>query len=236
MAMSDRDLRRRVRELGDALKRAAQWQGSSIAVDGNKDDFVYESLCYLSVGVAATSHFTLTLVLRPNPKSGQPIPLFPKKPGYKKNFSFLVLKGSDGQIAFELCPGIFVKDRHGKRRAPDINLLCASSEEQPGHADLRAIWDAKYVYDETKRLADTAVSDFVVTFEELGSPNAPAAWIAHMPIQAFRDSGLITNGCPSTEVPAMLALRKIRETSGFPKMPVTRPELTDPTAAVVVGR
>jgi hypothetical protein len=221
--MSDLDLVRRVRQLGSALQRAARWQGSSIEVDGAKDDFVYELLCYVSAAVAATSHFTVALVLRPHPKLKHMVPLFPRKPGCKKNFSLLLLKGSGGQIQFELCPGIFVEDRHGKRRAPDINLLCANAGEEPGHLHLRAMWDAKYVQDETQRLADTAVSDFVVTFEEFGSPAAPVSWSKIIGIKAFTESGLITNGCPSTERPAMLKQRKVYETSGFPKKPSTRP-------------
>jgi len=168
--MSDADLVLRIRGLGDALKRAARWQGSPIAVDGAKDDFVYELLCYFTVAVASANHFKVALTLRKHPTTGKLAPLFPKKPGRKKNFSFLALTEASGQPGFELCPGIFITDRHGKRRAPDINLLCAAAAIDPAHTDLCAIWDAKYVYDETKRLADTAVSDFVYTFEELGYP------------------------------------------------------------------
>lgn len=221
--MSDSDLVRRVRELGESLARAARWQGSAIEVDGAKDDFVYELLCYLTIAVATSSNFTVTLVLRQHPKLEQLAPLFPKKPGNKGNFSFLVLRETDGQIAFELCPGISIKDRYGKRRAPDISLLRANSGDDPAHVDLYGIWDAKYVQDEASRLADTAVSDFVFTFEELGSPVPPSKWTDHVTIQAFRGSGLLTNGCPSTEPPATLTQRKICETSGFPKKPNSRP-------------
>jgi hypothetical protein len=221
--MSDADLVRRVRELGSALRRAAQWQGSSIEVDSAKDDFVYELLCYVSAALAATTHFNVTLVLRPHPKSKKLVSLFPRKPGCKKNFSLLLLKGLGDQIVFQLCPGIFVEDRHGKRRAPDINLLAADAAEDPAHLHLLAMWDAKHVRDQTQRLADTAVSDFVVTFEELGSPVPPGSWANAIGMQAFFASGLITNGCPSTERAAMLKQRKVSETSGFPEMPVTRP-------------
>jgi hypothetical protein len=114
-------------------------------------------------------------------------------------------------------------DRHGKRRAPDINLLGANAAEDPSYLHLCAMWDAKYVQDETRRLADTAVSDFVITFEELGSPAPPGNWSSVIGTQAFLESGLITNGGPSTERPAMLKQRKVSETSGFPKNPSTRP-------------
>jgi hypothetical protein len=221
--MSDQDLVRRVRKLGDALKRAAQWHGSSIEVDGAKDDFVYELLCYICAALASTGYFKPTLVLRQHRKSKKMVPLFPKKPGCKKNFSLLLLSRPDAKSEFELCPGIFVVDRHGKRRAPDINLLCANAADEPSHQHLCAIWDAKYVRDATQRLADTAVSDFVVTFEELGSPAAPENWSKVIGMQAFLASGLITNGCPSTEKQAMLRQRKISETSGFPRNPSTRP-------------
>lgn len=220
--MSDADLARRVRQLGSALRRAAQWQGSSIEVDGAKDDFVYELLCYISAALAATGHFKPTLILRPHRRSKKMVPLFPKKPGCKRNFSLLLLSRSN-KIEFELCPGIFVEDRYGKRRAPDINLLCANAPEDPQHLHLCAMWDAKYVQDEGQRVADTAVSDFVVTFEELGGPTPPGTWSNVISVQAFRASGLITNGCESTERPAMLKQRKVCETSGFPKKPSTRP-------------
>jgi hypothetical protein len=221
--VSDRDLVRRVRKLGDALEKAAEWQGSLIEVDGAKDYFVYELLCYASAALAATTHFKVTLVLRPHPKSKKLVSLFPRKPGCKKNFSLLLLKGSGDQIVFQLCPGIFVEDRHGKRRAPDINLLAADAAEDPAYLHLLAMWDAKHIRDQTQRLADTAVSDFVVTFEELGSPVPPGNWTNAIGTQAFFASGLITNGCPSTERPAMLKQRKVSETSGFPKKPLTRP-------------
>ena len=221
--MSDRDLVRQIRALGESLERASRWQGSAIEVDGAKDDFVYELLCYLTIAVATTSHFAVTLILRRHPKSKQLAPLFPKKPGNKGNFSFLVLREIDGQIAFELCPGILIKDRYGKRRAPDISLLCANSGDDPAHGDLQGIWDAKYVQKEASRLADTAVSDFVFTFEELGSPAPPSRWTHCVGIQAFRGSGLLTNGCHSTEPLATLTQRRIYETSGFPKKPTTRP-------------
>jgi hypothetical protein len=221
--MNDRDLVRRVRQLGAALHRAARWQGPSIEVDSAKDDFVYELLCYVSAALGAAGHFRVTLILRPHPTSKKLVPLFPKKPGCKKNFSLLLLKGSVDQIEFELCPGIFVEDRHGKRRAPDINLLCANAAEDPSHLHLCAMWDAKYVQDETQRLADTAVSDFVVTFEELGSPAAPPNWANVIGIKAFFASGLITNGRASTERLAMLKQRNVTETSSFPKSPSTRP-------------
>jgi hypothetical protein len=220
--MSDADLVRRVRQLGSALRRAAQWQGSSIEVDSTKDDFVYELLCYISAALAATGPFEPTLILRPHRRTKKMVPLFPKKPGCKRNFSLLLLSRSN-KIEFELCPGIFVEDRYGKRRAPDINLLCANAPEDPQHSHLCAIWDAKYVQDETQRVADTAVSDFVVTFEELGGPNRPVTWSNVISVQAFRASGLITNGCESTERPAMLKQRNVCETSGFPKKPSTRP-------------
>jgi hypothetical protein len=174
--MSDRDLVRRVRDIADTLERAAEWQGTSIEVDGDKDDFVFELLCYASAALAATGHFKVTLIMRPHPRSKKLVPLFPRKPGLKKNFSLSLLKNSGSQIEFQLCPGIFVEDRHGKKRAPDFNLLGADAADDPSHLHLHAMWDAKYVRDESKRLADTAVTDFVVTFEELGSPTPPLNW------------------------------------------------------------
>ena len=221
--MNDLDLVRRVHQLGNALKRAAQWQGSSIEVDSAKDDFVYELLCYVSAALAAAIHFKTELILRPHPKSKKMVPLFPKKPGHKKNFSLLLLRRPDSKVEFELCPGIVVEDRHGKRRAPDINLLCANAPADPKHIHLCAMWDAKYVRDDSQRVADTAVSDFVVTFEELGGPTPPSNWSSVIGIQAFRASGIITNGCESTERVGMLKQRKICETHGFPKKPTTRP-------------
>jgi hypothetical protein len=222
--MSDRDLIRRVRELGDALQRASVWQGPRIEVDGARDDFVYELLCYLTVALAAVGPFIAELILRyPRKTTGKLLPLFPKKPGYKKNFSYLVLKTPDGKVAFELCPGVWITDRHGKDRAPDINLLLPNGGDNPGYTDLRVVWDAKYVQDEAKLLADTAVSDFVFTFEELGSPEAPADWGNAIAVPAFRGSGLLTNGRPSTEPLETLRKRRVFETSRFPKNPATRP-------------
>jgi hypothetical protein len=180
-------------------------------------------LCYLAVAVAATNHFKAVLTLRKHAQSGKLAPLFPKKPGYKKNFSLLTLKDPNGHVEFELCPGVWITDRHGKRRAPDINLLCGNASDSPDHAELRGIWDAKYVYDEVKRLADTDVADFVYTFEELGSPSVPPGWTNVIGVRAFHRSGLLTNGAPSTERPTALLQRQVCETNHFPKNPTTRP-------------
>ena len=74
---------------GPGTRRSPRWQGSSIEVDGAKDDFVFELLFYLTVAVESSTHFSATLILRPLSKSGPSVPLFPGKPGHKKNFSFL---------------------------------------------------------------------------------------------------------------------------------------------------
>jgi hypothetical protein len=222
--MNDRELIRRVRRLGAGLKRAAKWQGASVeVVDADKDHFVYELLCFLTVALAATKTYTAIMTLRHNSKLRMSVPLFPRSPGLKKNFSLLILSQPDKTVAFELCPGIYITDKCGKPRALDINLLIGNSSEAPHYKELCAVWDAKYVSDAAKRLSDVAVGDFVINFEELGKPLPPQSWITSIADAAFQKSGVLTNGQRSTELDAMLQSRGVCETSNFPKKPATRP-------------
>jgi len=222
--MDSLELIRRVRKATKALRRASSWNGSWQKVDAESDDFVYEHLCYLKATLMAEPSFRLKVVTRPHRTTGKPTALWPRKPGKKSTFSYFLLSSRvNNANVFQLCPGIRIGDKDGKYRAPDINLLKGNCSDSPSHSDLLGIWDAKYLSKKGASLPDTQVSDFVFTFEQLGSPNPPSAWCAAVGAPVFQGSGLITNGEFSTERNATLAQRQVRETKTYPDNPETRP-------------
>lgn len=207
------------------LKKAAKWNGSRLAVDANSDNYVYELLCYFHVALAAKDCFDIQvagyIVNGPRKKR---VATWPKSPGMKQNFSFLQLTEAHTQNAsFQLCPGIKVTDKNGKKRAPDINLLSGNAPDQPTHQNLLACWDAKHRSNPLVRLSDTDVSDFVYTYQQLGQPTPPASWTANLANPTYSKSGLFTNGNESTELDKALDEYGISETNNFPAKPVTRP-------------
>ena len=216
---------RAVRKVARSLKSAAVWNGTKEAVDGCADDYVFEMLCYFKSAQIAKKAYRLSIAGKTEKDSkGRLLAIWPKKPGYKANFSYFNLSDeTTGNVAFQLCPGIRIADIHGKDRAPDVNLLSGSAPISPTHVDLKACWDAKYCSDPTKRMPDTMVSDFIHTFRQLGSPAMSKDWKQAAEKSVFSMSGLITNGDASTEPDQTLAKNGISETSGYPGNPTTRP-------------
>ena len=218
------ELMNRLSRAAIALRKASRWKGSLLPVDAARDDFLYELLCYFRVALAAKEDFKLEVANAIMNQSGRFTARWPQKPGNKCNFSFFLLKGAQaGETVFQLCPGIRIKDRHNKRRAPDINLLHGNTGAEPSSQDLAGIWDAKYLMNSASRLPDTQVSDFAWTFQQLGSPVTPSIWIAATKKPEFRGSGILTNGKFSTEMENALKAEGILETEQFPDSPATRP-------------
>jgi len=206
------------------LKKAAKWHGSGLPVDIKTDDYVYELLCYFHVALAAQKNYSIRLECGIKKPMEPPEARWPKKPGMKENFSYLkILDGETNSVLFQLCPGINVTDKHGKDRAPDINLLSGAAPTQPTHNHLLASWDAKHTSGSKARLPDTAVSDFIFTYQQLGQPTLPAQWCDNLEGTAFVRSGLFTNGNMSTERDAALSEAGVSETCNFPVSPMTRP-------------
>jgi hypothetical protein len=220
-----RQLASALKVISKNLKLAAVWNTSKDAVDGYSSDYLYENLCLLSAAAAVKGAFTLSLDGKVVVDvKGRTIALWPKKPGHKTNFSYFVLSASHAHVeSFQLCPGIRVTDIHGKDRAPDVNLLEGDAPDVPSHFHLKACWDAKYSTNETRRLPDNEVSDFIHTFRQLGAPVAPGSWKAAVTVPAFAVSGLVTNGAWSTEPDATLAASGLTETAEFPDRAKTRP-------------
>ena len=224
--MSDsKALVRRLRQVATALKVAAKWNGSGLAVDATKDDFLYELDCYFRAALAAKEYFDIQVAGKTvMTKSKKNAVKWPKKPGHKKNFSYLsLLSPKSGKEAFQLCPGVEILDKDGKARAPDVSLQSTGAPDQPTHSHLLSIWDAKFTSKTGARLPDTAVSDFVFTFQQLASPKAPKQW-TKLKGKEWQRSGLLTNAQASTEPDSVFVTYGVSETSGFPDgPPKTRP-------------
>lgn len=213
-----------LREVAGKLKEAAVWNGSGLAVDAAIDSFVYELLCYFHLALAADAGFKIRIEGTINSgKYGQVAARWPKSPGLKPNFSFFRLTSRTGSEDYQLCPGIEITDRHGKSRAPDMNLLKGEAQSSLNWQDLLACWDAKYSVHNSAPLRDEAVSKFIHTYRQLGNPSPPPAWRAAVPGAAYQRSGILTNAQPSTEPDGALEENGLSETSGFPLSPKTRP-------------
>jgi hypothetical protein len=222
--MKSRDLVKQLQIVAHALKQAAQWKGSRLSVNVNTDYYVYELLCYFKAAHSVASDFKLTIRgTQPHGKAGKHKARWPKSPGNKTNFSYIDLVRQDlGRVSYQICPGINIADKHGKNRAPDINLLKNTTSLNPKFTDMYGCWDAKYQQDASKPLVDTNVSDFAYTHSQLGSPTPPQDWTA-VTEKPFEKSGLLTNAGDSTEPDLALASYGILETSQFPTKPKTRP-------------
>ncbi len=192
-------------------------------MDGDKDHYVYELLCYLALCKQVTGHYRIRLVPRDDPKTHKRTAKWPRSPGLKEKHSYFTLHDQTGQCQFELCPGIKVMDKYGIHRAADINLLRGSASPQPTFRDVYGIWDAKYRIKATARIDGPEFADFVYTYEVMDKPELPAAWAGAVGLP-FRLSGLLTNGEFSTEPDNALIARGIQETAGFPEKPETRPQ------------
>jgi hypothetical protein len=155
-----------VQAVAEQLKIAAVWNGSRESVDGAKDNYVYEILCYLHIAKAAKSGFNLQIGGRTERlRDGTSVARWPKKPGKKLNFSyFRLFEKSQPAESFQLCPGVKIADKHGKYRAPDVNLLSGGALDPPDYGQLQACWDAKYSIKPGVPVPDVAVSDFGYTF------------------------------------------------------------------------
>jgi len=224
---SSRDLTRNLKQIAAKLKTAAVWNGTGLAVDAEQDDYLYELLCYFRAAVAAGSGFRLEIAgATETNRNGRRAARWPKKPGKKANFSYISLLDSKtgAHEQFQLCPGVKVRDLHGKDRAPDISLLLANAPPQPIYSHVAGVWDAKYTASEEARVPDVAVADFVYTFQQFGSPKLPSAWLGVVTPQEWRCSGVLTNGKESTEPTAALKASGIAETCGYPSAAAkTRP-------------
>ena len=220
-----KSLVRALREVAEKLGKAAVWNGSGLAVDAKRDNYVFELLCYFTLGViAADAGYALQIEGTTAGWRGKVVARWPKGPGFKKKFSYLKLTSLSGSgPGFQLCPGIEIVDKHGKARAPDINLLNENASMTPGYADLLGCWDAKYSTHASSPLRDEAVADFIHTHQQLGSPIPPPWWVAVVKKPPYLRSGILTNAQPSSERNGALAENSITETSNFPWSPATRP-------------
>jgi hypothetical protein len=224
---SSLELVRRIRRVAAELKTAAVWNGTGVAVDAQRDDYLYELLCYFHAAAAARTGFRLKIAgTIATTRNGKPAARWPKKPGNKVNFSYISLldSKSGSQEQFQLCPGVKVSDTHGKARAPDISLQVAGAPAEPTYSHLAGIWDAKYTASKESRVPDVAIADFAYTFRQLGSPALPLAWLGVVTHKEWRCSGILTNGKESTEPAAALLANGISETCEYPSAAAsTRP-------------
>jgi hypothetical protein len=221
---SARTVVRALHEAARQLAEAAHWRGSGLAVDAHKANYVFELLCYFTMSLEAGRHYSLTIEGTKRLRNGRQQARWPRSHGLKRSFSYIRLtSGSGTATGFQLCPGIDIEDKHRKARAPDINLLQEHAPMAPTHQDLLGCWDAKYSATPSAPLRDEAVSDFVYTHQQLGSPNPPTAWTAAVTKTPFSRSGILTNAQHSSEPNAALAGNNIAETSNFPVAPMTRP-------------
>ena len=221
---SSRELAKDVKKIAEALGKAAVWNRSKKSVDMLKDDYLFELLCFFTLVKRVKSKFGLKLAGNVATVGGKRSALWPKKPGLKKNFSFFLLRDSVTKTeVFQLCPGIKILDKNNKCRAPDVNLLSGGAPDNLTYAHLVACWDAKHTQNDKSRLPDVAVSDFVYTYQQLGSPTPKQSWTTKVSAPTFLRSGLITNGRFSTETVAALKAEGILETAGFPNALETRP-------------
>jgi hypothetical protein len=225
MSSDSRQMLRKLKAVAERLKNAAVWHDSGEHVDVLKDHYVFELLVFFHAALAAKRKFDVSLAGNVKPGS-PPLAIWPRKPGLKKNFSYLqICETHEGvtRLVFQLCPGIKIADRHGKARSPDVNLLLASATDDPKYDDMCACWEAKFVANAQNRLSDSDVGDFVHTFQQLANPTPPETWERAIGEAAFRISGILTNGQTSTELDAALAENGITETSTFPSNSKTRP-------------
>lgn len=220
--MNSRKLIKQLRAVAKDVKKAAEWTGSRLAVDGAKDPYVYELLCYLTLCKEIAPHFKLKLVAKYDPTTRKQTANWPRSPGLKEKHSYFTLHDQAGGCHFELCPGIKVLDQYGQHRAADINLLRPSTAPHPTHKDVHGVWDAKYRVEATRRVSGPELFDFVLTYEVLNRPAPPAAW-SSVVSPPFQRSGLLTNGLFSTEPDALLVERGVQETCAYPDKPKTRP-------------
>lgn len=220
---NSRTLVTRLQHVAAKLKIAAVWNGTGLAVDAARDDYLYEIYCYFRAALVAATTFQLEVSgAIGKTRRGKAVARWPKKPGKKRNFSYLSLHDKNGKgERFQLCPGVRVNDMHGKDRAPDIILLAAGAPESPTYIHVRAIWDAKYTSTPGVRLPDTQVADFIFTYQQLGKPSTPPAWSKAMTNVEWQQSGLLTNGEASTEPTAVLGAHGVAETSRYPDGPTT---------------
>jgi len=221
------DLVRDLKRAAAYLKTAAVWNGTGLAVDAERDDYLYELLCYFHAAAAARTDFRLRIAgTTATTRNGKRAAKWPKKPGNKANFSYIsLLDGKSGSHEqFQLCPGVKVTDTHGKARAPDISLQLAGAPAEPTCSHLAGIWDAKYTASKGSRVPDVAVADFVYTFQQLGRPTLPSTWLRCVTHKEWRCSGVLTNGKESTEPTAALITSGVSETSKYPSAAAsTRP-------------
>lgn len=218
-----RALARELREVAKKLEKAAVWKGSKLAVDAATDSFVYELLCYFHIALAAAAHFEIRVAgLDKSSGVAKPIARWPKSPGHKQNFSYFHLM-SQSDDKYQLCPGINIKDKYNKLRAPDVNLLKGDSHSSPLWKDLLACWDAKFSSHDTKPLKDKEVADFIYTYQQLGNPRPPPTWCTAVTAPSYQRSGILTNAQASSEPDGALRENFLLETSGFPFSPKTRP-------------
>ena len=224
---SSLDLVRALKRAADRLKTAAVWNGTGLAVDVERDDYLYELLCFFRAAAAAGAGYRLKISgATTTARNGRPAARWPKKPGNKANFSYLSLlnRQTGSQEQFQLCPGVKVTDTHGKARAPDITLQLAGTPAEPTCSSLAAIWDAKYTASKESRVPDVAVADFAYTFRQLGSPKPPSNWLSVVTHKEWQCSGVLTNGKESTEPTAALVANGISETCQYPSTKAsTRP-------------
>jgi hypothetical protein len=221
------DLVRNLKRVADKLKTAAVWNGTGLAVDAERDDYLYELLCFFHAASAAAFGYKLRIAgAVVAMRNGKRAAKWPKKPGNKVNFSFISLLDDKSGLheQFQLCPGVKVTDTHGKARAPDISLQLAGAPAQPTCSHLAGVWDAKYTAFKESRVPDSAVADFVYTFHQLESPALPPAWLSVVTQKEWRCSGIVTNGKKSTEPTAALTANGISETCEYPSAAAsTRP-------------
>jgi hypothetical protein len=229
---SSKELIKRLQTVSEALRRAAKWKGSGLAVDlgSAEGNFLFELHCFFSCAVDASQSFSLSV-------GGNTIRVgrglkarWPRGPGLKVNFSYFILRNAvSGVSVFQLCPGVNVTDKFGKERSPDISLQKPGAGSNPTFNDLHSLWDAKYTIRPTRPLSDVAVSDFIYTVEAFGRPSPPAVWkagvknLSNTSGRPWTRSGLITNGQHSTEPILALQHFGVGETWGFPDAPCHRP-------------
>jgi hypothetical protein len=144
--------------------------------------------------------------------------VFARAPRPKSNATYFRVSRKKG--AFHLVQGTQIRDRHGKRRAPDLSLQSEDSEHTPTWKHVLGFWDAKLRGNSgqlsKRRVTDSEYARFQAVRRWLRPPRpgTPRDVLGKWPM-AFQVCALITNGKPPSEPKSVLLEDSVSVAAGF---------------------
>jgi len=212
-----------LKEYSSLLKVCSVWENSKdilapIVTDEDTSVatgcYIYEFYCYIRIIVDLRNSYRIIF----KEGKGKTKYKFPQAAAHKDGKPLFLAYNDNNELEFQVCAGTKIDGLFdSEENHPDISFQLPTASENPNHADLILIMDAKFREDERESIPKAEVYKFGVIVDLFDLRGALKKNIIFDELKGLESNCLITNGSSYSNAHDTRLLKKysIKEVEGF---------------------